>query len=135
MSSATPRNQLEQVSDRNEREVFDLLIKYLQKIEGTYSTTLEQDVEILEEIYKLNRPDQVNMKGGEPALFCLLTKEKDLAADFLTGSNVIAVTARLAEKKLLRAHILTLREEKAQVGTTPKEQQEYKINPNWKQEL
>ena len=45
------------------------------------------------------------------------------------------MTARLAEKKLLRAHILTLKEEKAQVGTTPKEQQEYKINPDWKQEL
>ena len=39
------------MSDRNEREVRDLLIKYLQKIEGTYSTTLEQDIDILEEIY------------------------------------------------------------------------------------
>ena len=52
------------MSDRNEREVLDLLINYLEKIEKMYSTTLEQDAEILEEIYKLSSPDQVNKKGG-----------------------------------------------------------------------
>jgi len=77
MSLVTPRNQLEQVSDRNEREVRDLLIKYLQKIEGTYSTTLEQDIDILEEIYKLDRPDHVNKKGGEPALFPMFVDERE----------------------------------------------------------
>jgi hypothetical protein len=48
---------------------------------------------------------------------------------------IVAVIARLAEKKLLRAHILTLKEEKSLIGVTLKKEGEYKTNPLWRKEL